>query len=322
MNKKLLVTLTLATLSISVNATTLKFATGTSQDVVSGKLIQEFADRVRDETSDRVKVKVFWNGSLGSQSQYLQQIQTGIVDMGIANSGTLANIDPAYGILNLPYIFKTTEDYQTVMDSDFMQNEMYQYTEKHGFTSIGYINNGFRSLLSAKPVNNVGDLKNLKIRTQDSRVSIDTLELMGVTPIPLNFGDVYPGLQQGIIEGASMGLSSFWDLKYGEIIKYGIKTEHTRLTDFVVMSNRVEKKVSKEDLVIMKEIMADISNKSINLVEEDQQKSIDLAVEKMNVKIIDVDKDLLISKFDAFYKPYENSPKVGHVYKAIKALTN
>ena len=78
MFKKLLLTTTLSILTATstfASAATLRFATNTPPDgTISGQLIKEFADRVGEETDKRVRVRVFWSGSLGSQQEYLQQI--------------------------------------------------------------------------------------------------------------------------------------------------------------------------------------------------------------------------------------------------------
>lgn len=320
MFKKLLISTLLATVGLSANAATLRFATNTSNDIVSGHLIQEFADRVREETDNRVRVRIFWNGSLGSQQEYLQQIQTGIVDFGLVGSATLENIEPSIGVLNMPFLFDTVEDYGKVMNSEYMRDEMYHSTAQHGFTSIGYISNGFRSLISTKPISSLDDMSSLKIRSMDSRSFIDSLNTMGVSPIPMNFGDVYPGMQQGIIDGADLGLSSFWDLKYGEIANYGIRTEHVRLTDFIVMSERVKSKISEGDLATIKDIMFDVSDKSLALVEEDQRQSVEKAIENYNVEIIDVDKAELASRFNTFYARVAENPATKDAYNTITAI--
>lgn len=324
MFKKLLLTTTLSILTATstfASAATLRFATNTPPDgTISGQLIKEFADRVGEETDKRVRVRVFWSGSLGSQQEYLQQIQTGIIDFGLVGSATLENIEPAYSVLNMPYLFETVEDYRKVMNSDYVQNKLYSSTKESGFESFGYISNGFRSIISTKPVNSLDEIGKLKIRSMDSKTFIQSLKIIGVNPIPMNFGDVYPAMQQGIVDGADMNLSAFWDSNYGEIATYGIRTEHVRLTDLIVMSERMKKKVSAEDLATIRNIMKDISDKSIDLVKEDQTKSVKLAQEKFDVKILDVDKNELKQKFTDFYKTFEQNPDTAEAYKEIMAI--
>lgn len=324
MLKKILLTTTLSVIAASAslaNAATLRFATNTPPDgTVSGQLIKEFAQRVSEETDKRVRVRVFWSGSLGSQQEYLQQIQTGIIDFGLVGSATLENLEPSYSVLNLPYLFEDAESYRKVMNSDYVQNTLYPSTEQYGFSTFGYISNGFRSIISTKPVGSLEDLSKLKIRSMDSKTFIESLQIIGVNPIPMNFGDVYPAMQQGIVDGADMNLSAFWDSNYGEIARYGIRTEHVRLTDLIVMSQRLQSKVSADDLQIIKTIMRDISNKSIDLVRQDQTKSVGLAQEKFGVTIVDVDKHALKEKFAAFYQAFAQKPETAQAYQQIMAV--
>lgn len=92
--------------SSAAMADTYRLATNVSDNSTAGQLLAEFADAVKERTEGRVEFRLFNDGVLGDQGQYFQQIQRGVIDAGLVNSGTLENVAPAVGVMNLPYVFR------------------------------------------------------------------------------------------------------------------------------------------------------------------------------------------------------------------------
>lgn len=124
-------------MATGAEAKTYKFATNTTADVGPGALIGEFVEAVDERTDGRVKIKVFANGVLGSQEDYLQQIQKGVVDLGLVNSATLENIIPEFSVVNLPYVFRTLDEYGKVMSNPEIQDMLFEFGRKPQFRSAG-----------------------------------------------------------------------------------------------------------------------------------------------------------------------------------------
>ena len=66
-----------------------KFATNIPEIGDTGHLLQDFSKKLDERTDGRVKLKIFWNSSLGGADQYLQQIKSGVIDIGFINSSIL-----------------------------------------------------------------------------------------------------------------------------------------------------------------------------------------------------------------------------------------
>ncbi|WP_320144972.1 TRAP transporter substrate-binding protein DctP [uncultured Cohaesibacter sp.] len=286
-----------------------KFATNTTADVGPGALIQEFADEVREKTDGRVKIKVFANGVLGSQTDYLQQIQKGVVDLGLVNSATLENIIPEFSVVNLPYMFRTLDEYGKVMGNADIQQMLFETAKDHRFVPLGFLSNGFRSLSLLKPVNKMADLKGMKIRTMSSETYVRMYTLFGAVPTPMAFGDTFPALQQGVIDGAGGSLSGLYDLNYGQATKYAARTEHTRLTDFIVVSDKFRNSLSDEDLKIVKDELNKISMKSLKVIDSAFAASEQKGVEKFGVTVVDVDKAPFMAAVQPMYDDAAKDPK-------------
>lgn len=301
-------------------AKTYKFATNTKEDVGAGALIGEFAEAVDERTDGRVKIKVFANGVLGSQEDYLQQIQKGVVDLGLVNSGTLENIIPEFSVVNLPYVFRTLEEYGEVMTNPEIQDLLFETASSHRFAPLGFFSNGFRNMILKEPVYKMEDLKGMKIRSLSSQTYVDMYSAFGAVPTPMPFGDVFPALQQGVIDGTDGTLSGLYDLNYGQAAKYAARTDHTRLTDFVVLSDKFRDSLSPEDMEIVKEELMKVSVKSLDVIDGEFERSAEKGVEKFGVTIVDVDKAPFMEAVKPMYEEAAQDPKKKKLLEAIFTL--
>lgn len=298
----LLISSVLLFVSNGIQAKNYKFATNIHNESAAGQLLDDFASSVTKKTDGRVKIRIFWNGTLGGQSQYLKQVQSGVIDLGLINSGTLENVVSEIGVLNLPYIFRSLEEYGQTMTNPDVKKGINKYVENNNLHSLGFISNGFRSIYTTKQVNNISDLKGLKLRTGSSDTYINMIKLFGAVPTPLDFGEVYPALQQGIIDGAEGGLAGLWEVKFGEVAKYAVRTEHTRLTDFVLTSEKFVSSINDNDMSIVQSEFDRISSKSLSFVDGQMAESESIAIDKLDVRIVDIDKEPLIKMVEPMYK--------------------
>lgn len=284
-----------------VQAKTYKFSANIPSEDAAGTLLTEMGANIKERTDGRVNIRFFWNGTLGGQAQYLQQIQSGVIDMGLVNSATLENLAPEITGINLPYIFRSLDEYEQTMLNPEVSTTIYDSVASRNVQVMGFLSNGFRSMYTTRPVSTLEDLEGLKLRTSPSETYMNLIRALGGVPTPMDFGEVYPALQQGIIDGAEGGLAGLWEVKFGEVAKYAIRTEHTRLTDFLVASDRFRNGLSEDDLKVVEEEMKKTTQKSFAAVAQQIEKSEALAESELNVKYIEIDKAPLISRMQPMY---------------------
>ncbi|UJF17622.1 TRAP transporter substrate-binding protein DctP [Vibrio sp. SS-MA-C1-2] len=320
LKKALLLTSVCLAFSTTASAKLYKFATNIPSDGAPGVLLQEFADNVKAETDGRVKFKIFWNGTLGNQSDYLQKVQSGVISLGMTNTATLENIAPEIGVLNLPYVFRSLDEYNTTMFDENVKTQIDDALSAKGLNPLGFLSNGFRGIMTSKEIKTMADLKGLKIRTMGSENYIKMLEFFGAVPSPMAFSEVYPALQQGVIDGAEGGVAALWEIKYGEVTKYGTHTNHTRLSDYVVFSDKFKTKVSPEDFKIVSDEFNKVSHKSLTFVDDSMANSEQIAIDKLGVKINDIDIDPFVKAVQPMYQDAMNDPAKKDLLNTIFAL--
>ncbi|WP_439510854.1 TRAP transporter substrate-binding protein DctP [Marinimicrobium koreense] len=298
-------------------ADTYRIATSIQQDGTAGRLIEEAARNIEQRTNGRVRFKIFHNGLLGDQLQYLQQVQRGVIDAGLVNSAALESVIPEFGVVNMPYLFRSADEYRAVMSSPEVHETLFSSATRHHFAPLAFLSSDFRSIYTTVPVNDINDLKGLKLRSIPSKTYVEMLQRFGATPVLMPFGELYSGLQQGVVDGAEGGLAGLYEAKFGEVAKHVLVTEQTRLTDFVVTSLQFPKKLAPEDWEIVQEEFHKVSLKSVDFAEANEARAVALAKEEMGVRFIKVDKTPFIDAVKPMYRETLQDPKQGAILEAI-----
>lgn len=298
-------------------AKTYKFATNFPSDGAPGLLLNEFAQNVAERTEDRVKIKFFWNCTLGGQGQYLQQIKSGVVDMGVVNSAELENIAPELAAVNMPYVFPSTEVYAQCFADPTVKSMMQGYVADKGLVLAGYLNNATRDIYATKEMKSIADLKGMKIRTNASDTYIKMFAAIDAIATPTDYSEVFAGLQQGLIDGAEGGLAALYEMNFAQVAKYGLRTGHSRLTDFIVISTRVEKKMGDEDYKIVLDEFQKISDKSMISVDAHMEKAIKKAIDEKGAIIHECDTTPFQKAVEPMYKEAAQDPVKKPLLEAI-----
>ena len=59
----------------------LNLAHNLAENHITSIALQEFADRVEEKSNGRIQIKIFPTGTLGSETEVLEQLMAGVVDM-------------------------------------------------------------------------------------------------------------------------------------------------------------------------------------------------------------------------------------------------
>jgi len=146
---------------------------------------------------------------------------------------------PAMQVFGIPYIFHDREHYFHVLDSDIGQ-ELLRATEVARVRGLGYYDAGSRSFYTTdRPVTTPADLNGLKIRVQESQTAVKMVNALGGSPTPIDWGELYTALQQGVVDGAENNPPSFYLSRHYEISRYFALDEHTSVPDILLMSSRI-----------------------------------------------------------------------------------
>ena len=119
--------------------------------------------------------------------------------MAKVSANTLGQFDERYSIFSLPYLFRDQEHYYNAMANSEGIQELFESTRDKGYIAIGYYANGARNYYHQRRIRQRTDpsvLKGKKIRAMVSSTSMEMIELMGGSPVPMASSETYTSLQQ------------------------------------------------------------------------------------------------------------------------------
>lgn len=185
-----------------------------------------FADLVEKRTGGRVQVEVFPNATLGGGREALEAVRSGIQTMVDAALAPVVSYEPAFGVLSLPYLFNSREEWYALLDGPLGQ-ELLAKLEKSGFVGLGFPENGVRHITnSVRPITKPEDLKGIKIRIMESPVMRETFNSLGALPAPIAWTELYSALQQHVVDAQENPIVNIYSSKLYEPQKYLSLTGH------------------------------------------------------------------------------------------------
>lgn len=300
-------------------ATTLKLSHNQDRNHPVHKSMQHMAKLVKQKTDGEVKIRIYPNGQLGTQRESMELMQNGALDMAKSNASELESFEPSYGAFNIPYIFRDRDHFYRTLTSEVGEDILSASSEK-GFIGITYYDGGSRSFYANKEIRTPADLKGLKIRVQPSPTAVEMIKLMGGSPTPLAYGELYTALQQGVVDGAENNPTALTNSRHGEVAKVYSLDEHTMIPDVLVMSTQSWNKLDESEQKALKEAANESMMFHKKLWEESMDKAINKAKSSMGVKVVEVDKQSFIDAVKPMHDAARQNAAISQQIKGIEAL--
>lgn len=213
----------------------------------------KFAEMVEEKTGGRIHIDVYYGGQLGDEKALIEQLQFGGIDFTRASISPLSEFEKSLNVLSLPYLYKDADQMWRVLEGDIGEDFL-KSVEKAGIIGLSWYDAGARNFYnSKKPVTKLDDLKGLKIRVQESQLMMGMVSALGASATPMAYGEVYSGLQTGVIDGAENNWPSYESTSHYEVAKYYVLDEHSRIPEMQMISKSTWDKLSADDQKIIKE---------------------------------------------------------------------
>lgn len=197
-----------------------------------------FKDEIEAALPDRVSVSLFPNRQLGDDKEILEGLQFGTIDMGVITNAVVANIEPTYQLVDLPFLFGNEDQAHAVLDGPVGQ-QLADNLRTHGVVSLGAAEGGFRNMINnTRPVRTPEDVAGVKYRTMQNPVFIEMFSSLGGSPVPMAWGEVFTAMQQGAVDGLEIPTSVVNSNNYADVTKYLSFTRHTYSAVHLLMSER------------------------------------------------------------------------------------
>jgi TRAP-type C4-dicarboxylate transport system substrate-binding protein len=180
--------------------------------------IEAWGKEIETKTNGRVKFTFFHAGTLAPADQIYDAVVKGIADIGMSCFTYTRGKFPLTSVIDLPLGLQdgvTATRMANAFVKKFMPKELDEvkmlYVHAHG---PGLVH------MTKKPVNNLADLKGMKIRSTGLASKI--VLALGATPVGTTMPETYDALRTGVAEGAMAPIQALKGFRWGEVIGYTI----------------------------------------------------------------------------------------------------
>lgn len=204
-----------------------------SHSMNAGKTsLHVFADTFRKlaeaRTNGAVTIRLFPSGTLGQEREVVQQVQEGLVDFMVSGTAIWGSVAPKLQVFDFPFLWRDWAHVHRVVDgpigleaADYLDRAVRMRPFAWGDSF------GFRQVVTrSRDVTAPSQLAGLKIRTIQSPIYVKAVELMGASPTPMSFGEVYTSLQTGVIDGYEHDASTTLHQRFFEVATHMTRTRH------------------------------------------------------------------------------------------------
>ncbi|MHB1103233.1 MAG: TRAP transporter substrate-binding protein [Devosia sp.] len=280
--------------------------------------VKYFGQLVEERTQGRYKIEVYHSAQLGQEADTVEQVRTGVIDLNRVSLGPWNGLIPETTVPSLPYIFRSVDHARKVMNGP-IGDEILAAFEPYGVIGLAFYDGGARSFYnSKKPINSMADLQGMKFRVMQSDIFVDMVSALGAAATPMPYGEVYSGIETGVIDGAENNFPSYDTAKHAEVAKYYSLDEHLIVPEVFVMSKVVWDTLSPEDQEIFRVAAKESVLKQYELWDAQVEKSRAL-VEASGSTITTPDKQPFIDAMKPVYDKHVTDPKLRDLVARIQA---
>lgn len=252
---RVFILLLLAVLAAPSAAQTLKIATLAPDGSAWMRELRAAAAEVRTGTDGRVEIKFYPGGVMGSEQVVLRKMRLGQLQGGVLTASELSLVYPDAPAYTLPFLFDDWDDVARVRAA--VDPLLKQGFEEHGLHLVGIAGVGFAYLMGARPLASHDQWKQLKLWVpQNDAIAARTFELAGVSTVPLALGDVFTGLQTGMIDTVANTPSGAIALQWHGKVKHLVDLPLTFVVGYVAIDAKAWKKLAPADQAIVDKAFA------------------------------------------------------------------
>jgi C4-dicarboxylate-binding protein DctP len=194
------------------------------------------AELVKSRTKGEVEFQLFPSSQLGNARQMIEGTQLGTSEGTVMPAAFLGGFNPAISILDIPYIFPSDRAAAQKLRAGPFGKALLDSFSSRGFVAIALWPNGRKSLTSNKPLDSLEAMKGQKFRVMDSKILIEQFAAVNASAVAIQFGELYTALQTGVIDGQENPLDTISTMKFHEVQKNLVVTEHGAMEDVVLFN--------------------------------------------------------------------------------------
>jgi TRAP-type C4-dicarboxylate transport system substrate-binding protein len=183
-------------------------------------VINPWVKMIEERTGGKVKMTVYYAAALAPPPQTFESTVSGVADISEGLVYATPGRFPLTETVMLPEL-----GLETSLSCSKALWQLYQTVpqlqkEWQGVKMLWlHTTPGIKLITRKKPVRSLEDLKGLKIRVSGA-TAVKMGKALGFTPVSMGIGDLYLGLEKGVIDGVALPSEILVSRRLGEVTKY------------------------------------------------------------------------------------------------------
>ncbi|GAA0467041.1 DctP family TRAP transporter solute-binding subunit [Alkalibacillus silvisoli] len=206
-----------------------RFVTEEVEGQVQYVYAEEFADRMYEKTDGAVEIDVYEFGGLGSETDQVDQLMQGTVEMAIMSPGFTGDMVDEGQLFALHFLFPddiaTTQD--ILNNSEALNTDLRERYEEHNISPLAFWTEGAMQWTSNDhPLTSPDEFENFQMRVQTSPLIMESYEAYGANPQDMSWGELYTALDRGTVDGQENPIFFIGDASFHEVQDYLTLASH------------------------------------------------------------------------------------------------
>jgi len=248
-----LVSLT-AKMAESQEVVELRAGTSDVQGTTLSDGMDKLAELVNAKSKGTLVIRNFYR-ALGVEQQLTQSVISGGVDIGMCSNGNAGRFTDAFVVFDLPFLFKTHAAGLKAFDSKVGREAVERFEKDTGLKLLFVESQGAGRDIQTrdKQLRVPADIQGLKIRVVSTPADLATFKAWGANPTPIDWGQTYTALQQGVVDGLQLVPDIIAPAKINEVVKYNLRLNYQMVMQLVFINGKKFASLSPEHQKILME---------------------------------------------------------------------
>lgn len=288
-----------------------------SEDSAYYKDLEYFGKLVSERSGGTVSLDIQAGGVLGSETEYIEGLQAGTIDVMIVSFSPLSATSEQCGLFEIPYLIQDYDHLRRVWKSDIGE-DIRADLDKVGIRSLGVLDFGYRETTNnVRPIEKPEDLKGVVLRVMQSDIQIKAWETLGATPVTMAVTEVFSALQTGTIAGQENPINAICSNGFHEVQKYLSLTDHLYAPVLLAISNATWQRLSPAQQEAITSSIAETEDQSTAILQEYTDSGL-ATIEEAGVQVNEVDKEAFRAAIQPLHEALAST--YGDALERIKAM--
>lgn len=253
------IAVTLCAALIGTNAAaepvTLKFANpGVPTSPLMSRIFMPMGERLNKATDGEIELKFFSGPTLATYANVYDRVLNGVVDLAFGLLGPTSAAFPKSTVTALPFEHKNGASASLaiwrMIGSGVLADEW------RAVKVVAPMVFPPQLLHSRNPIAALADIRGIKMSAQ-TRPTGESIERLGGVPITMPVSELYPSLQRGLIEVATIGWAAALTYKLSEVATYHIQVPLGGELTYIIMNKDSYARLSTKSRQAFDDLLGD-----------------------------------------------------------------